>query len=122
MTGTQQKVDAFFARYAAALLARDSTAMAALYAVPALILFPGRTIAVGDRAETKAFFDSAWSQYEGVHDVDRYVSILAEAPGSVWADVEWSWQEQPRERFVYQLVEGTAGYEIAVLTPMRLED
>ena len=54
--------------------------------------------------------------------MDRYVSILAEAPGSVWADVEWSWQGQPRERFVYQLVEGTQGYEIAVLTPMRLED
>jgi len=122
MTGTQQKVDAFFARYAAALLARDSRAMAAMYAVPALILFPGQSIAVGDRAQTEAFFDSAWSQYEGVNDLDRYVSIVAEAPGSVWADVEWSWHGEPRERFMYQLVEGGEGYEIAVLTPMRLED
>ncbi len=122
MSATTERVDAFFTRYAAALLARDSKAMGKLYAVPALILFPGQRFAVTDRAQTEAFFDSAWTQYEGVDEVDRYLSIMAEAPGSLWADVEWSWHGEPRERFVYQLVEGSEGYEIAVLTPMRLED
>jgi hypothetical protein len=43
---------------------------------------------------------------------------MAEAPGSLWADVTWSYDGQPRERFCYQLVERTDGYQIAVLTPM----
>ncbi len=43
---------------------------------------------------------------------------MAEAPGSLWADVTRSYDGQPRERFCYQLVERTDGYQIAVLTPM----
>ena len=43
---TRSKVEEFFDRYAAALLARDAKAMAKMYAVPALILFPGNSIPV----------------------------------------------------------------------------
>lgn len=45
---------------------------------------------------------------------------MAEAPGSIWVDVTWSYDGQARERFCYQLVEGPDAYQIAVLTPMRL--
>jgi hypothetical protein len=44
--------------------------------------------------------------------------MAAEAPGTLWADVTWSYGGQPCERFCYQLVEGTEGWQIAVLTPM----
>ncbi len=120
--GTVQKVDEFFGRYAAALLARDAKAIGGMYAVPGLILFPRKSIAVGDRAETEAFFDSAWDQYEGVTELDWHVEVVAEGPAGVWADVTWSWGEEPRERFMYQLVEGSEGYEVAVLTPLPIED
>jgi hypothetical protein len=40
-----EKVDQFFERYASALLARDAKAIAGMYAVPSLILFPvGRSL------------------------------------------------------------------------------
>jgi len=66
------------------------------------------------------FFAASWEQYEGVETVDRQMTVMAEAPGSVWADVTWSFEGQPRERFCYQLIEGADGYQIAVLTPMEL--
>ena len=112
------KVDHFFERYAAALLARDEKAVARMYAVPSLILFPGQSIPVSDAKQTEDFFATTWSQYEGVDAVDRQIVIMGEAPGSIWADVTWSYGGQPQERFCYQLVEGTGGYQIAVLTPM----
>lgn len=111
------KVDQFFERYAAALLARDEKAVARMYAVPSLILFPGQSIPVSDAKQTEEFFATTWSQYEGVNAADRQIVIMGEAPGSIWADVTWSYGGQPRERFCYQLVEGTDGYQIAVLTP-----
>jgi ketosteroid isomerase-like protein len=40
MTDIRDQVEEFFERYAAALLARDAAAVAQLYAVPGLILFP----------------------------------------------------------------------------------
>jgi hypothetical protein len=89
-----------------------------MYAVPSLILFPGRSIPVSDASQTEEFFAASWSQYDGVDAVDKQVVVMAEAPGSIWADVTWSYDGQPRERFCYQLVEGTDGYQIAVLTPM----
>jgi hypothetical protein len=89
-----------------------------MYAVPSLILFPGKSIPVGDANQTEEFFASAWGQYEGVEASDRQIVVMAEAPGSVWVDVTWSYGGQPRERFCYQLVEGGDGYQIAVLTPM----
>ena len=98
----------FFDDYAAALLARDEHAIAAMYAVPSLILFPGQSIAVSDAAQTAQFFASAWGQY----------AVLAEAPGSVWADVTWMHGGVPRERFTYQLVGTDDAWQIAVLTPM----
>ena len=66
------------------------------------------------------FFAASWEQYEGVETVDRQMTVMAEAPGSVWADVTWSFEGQARERFCYQLIEGADGYQIAVLTPMEL--
>ena len=117
-TGTLERVERFFERYAAALLARDAKAMATMYAVPGLILFPGQPIPVSDAKQTEAFFASSWGQYEGVDAVEKRVAIMGEAPGSIWADVTWSYGGRPRERFCYQLVEGAGGHQIAVLTPM----
>jgi hypothetical protein len=120
MTDIHDTAERFFDRYAAALLARDEKAVAAMYAVPSLILFPGRSIAVRDARETEQFFASAWSQYDGIDAVDKKVVIMAEAPGSIWADVTWFHDGQPRERMCYQLVPGGAGHQIAVLTPLTL--
>jgi hypothetical protein len=118
MTNSKQTVDQFFERYATALLARDARAIAGMYAVPSLILFPGNSVPVADAKETEAFFASSWDQYTGVDSVDKRVSIMGEAPHSVWVDVTWSYDGQERERFCYQLIEGADGYQIAVLTPM----
>jgi hypothetical protein len=113
-------VDEFFDAYRAALLARDEKTVGELYAVPGLILFPGAAIAVSDSAQTEAFFASSWSQYDGVTAADHEITVMATAPGTVWADVTWTYDGEPRERFCYQLVEGQDGYRIAVPTPMEL--
>jgi uncharacterized protein DUF4440 len=113
-------MDEFFDRYAAALLARDEKAIARMYAVPALILFPGNAVPVTDQHQTEAFFAASWGQYEGVDAVDKAVTVMADAPGSVWADVTWTYGGEARERFCYQLVERPGGWQIAVLTPMEL--
>jgi L-amino acid N-acyltransferase YncA len=118
MTDAKDEADQFFERYTAALLARDAKAIAAMYAVPSLILFPGSSIAVSDANQTEAFFAASWSQYEGVDAIDKQVVIMGEAPSSIWADVTWSYGGRPQERFCYQLIEETDGYQIAVLTPM----
>jgi hypothetical protein len=118
MINTDDTPQAFFERYAAALLARDEKAVAAMYAVPSLILFPGRSIVVSEARQTEEFFASAWGQYDGVDAVEKKIVIMGEAPGSVWVDVTWFHDDRERERFCYQLVPGAGGYQIAVLTPM----
>jgi hypothetical protein len=118
MTATDEMLTRFFDRYGSALLRRDATSIAAMYAVPSLVLFPGRSIAVSDAKQTEEFFASSWDQYEGVDAVEKEVVVMDEAPASVWADVTWSYGGGPRERFCYQLVEGPGGWQIAVLTPM----
>ena len=118
MTTRADSVTAFFDRYEAALLARDAKALASLYDVPSLILFPGRSVPVSEPAETEAFFASAFAQYEGVTSVEREVAVIAEAPHSVWTDVTWTFSSRPAERFCYQLVESGEGLRIAVLTPL----
>lgn len=118
MTATQDNVDRFFENYAAALLARDAKAIAGMYAVPALILFPGTSIPVSDSRQTEEFFASAFGQYAGVDDVGRKTVIMGEAPGTVWADVTWTYGSRPPERFCYQLIDSAQGYRIAVLTLM----
>ncbi len=114
----REKVGEFFDRYAEALLARDARAIAGMYAVPSLILFPGQSIPVSDAGQTEEFFASSWSQYEGIHKLGKQTAILGEAPGSVWADVVWTYGGRPREHLCYQLIDGPVGYQIAVLTPM----
>lgn len=121
MTVAYDKADEFFERYAAALLARDAKTIAGMYAVPSLILFPGVSIPVSDARQTEEFFESSWGQYEGVDAIEKQVLIMAEAPGSIWADVTWSYGGRRRERFCYQLVERSPGHQIAVLTPLELE-
>jgi hypothetical protein len=120
MSDATGQIDEFFERYAAALLARDERAIAAMYAVPSLILFPGNAVAVSDTRQTEDFFASAWDQYAGIDTMDKQIAIMGEAPGSVWVDVTWSYGGKARERFCYQLVAGPDGYQIAVLTPMAL--
>ena len=94
--------------------------MGRLYAVPSLILFPGDPIVVSDAAQTEQFFATSWAQYGGVDAVAKHVNVMAEAPGTVWADVTWSYDGQPRECFCYQLVGSGDEQQIAVLTPMSL--
>ncbi|HSK98378.1 MAG TPA: hypothetical protein VK891_17255 [Euzebyales bacterium] len=119
MTDTHHTAQQFFDRYADALLARDEQAIAKMYAIPALILFPGAAIPVTDARQTEEFFASSWSQYDGVDALDKRVAIMAEAPGSIWVDVTWSYGGRTRERFCYQLIGGPDGYQIAVLTPLE---
>ena len=116
---TRSDTAAFFDRYQAALLDRDAAQISEMYAVPALILFPGTSVAVTDRLQTEQFFRASFGQYDGVTEVDHQLRILAETSHSVWADVTWSYQGRARERFCYQLV-GTDDPQIAVLTPLDL--
>ncbi|WP_433257929.1 hypothetical protein ACQPYK_21915 [Streptosporangium sp. CA-135522] len=118
MTDTSDTAHEFFERYAAALLARDEKAIAGMYAVPSLIVLPGKSIAVGDAGQTEEFFAASWGQYDGIDAVDGQIVVMGEAPGSLWVDVTWSYDGKARERFCYQLVAGPDGYQIAVLTPM----
>jgi hypothetical protein len=118
MTTPKEKTDEFFEQYASALLARDEKVIAQMYAVPSLILFPGNSIVVDDAKQTEEFFATSWGQYESVSEVQKQVVIMGEAPHCVWADVTWSYEGEPHERFCYQLVEKDGRYQIAVLTPM----
>lgn len=73
----------FFDRYQEALLARDEQAIAQMYAVPSLILFPGQAIPVTDAEQTEAFFASNWEQYEGLDSVEREITVMGEGPVGV---------------------------------------
>lgn len=119
-TGTGHHVaTAFVGTYRRALLTRDVEAIAAHYACPALIAFPGATVAVTDPGQTVAFFTSAVAQYDGVTVAAARVEVMGEGPGSLWLDVTWSYDGQaPPERFCYQLLETTGGWRIGVLTPL----
>ena len=110
----------FFDRYGRALLDRDAAAVAELYAVPALILFPGQSVPVTSRAQTEQFFGSSWSQYERVTGTTADVRVAAATGHSIWADVTWRHEggDGGTERMVYQLVRDDDGWRIAVLTPM----
>lgn len=110
----------FFHRYQAALLERDAARTATMYAVPGLILFPGSSVAVTDPAQTEQFFTAAFGQYEGVTSVDHELTTIAQTGHSVWADVTWSYDGRPQERFCCQLINAAAGPQIAVLTPLDL--
>jgi ketosteroid isomerase-like protein len=120
MTETKAAVEEFFERYQSALLARDAAAVAQMYAVPGLILFPGNAIPVIDRSQTEAFFATTWQQYEGIEIVAKNLVVIAEAPGSVWVDLTWTYGGGGGgERFCYQLFLTGDGYQIAVLTPLE---
>ncbi len=118
MSDVDDEVRQFFDRYASALLARDAAAIAGMYAVPSLIVFPGAVIPVSDAQQTEQFFASSWGQYDGVDEAEPDVRLMGRGPGAVWADVTWSYGGQPRERFCYQLLEGPDGWRIVVLTPL----
>jgi hypothetical protein len=54
-----------------------------------------------------------------VEEANPQITIMGQAPASVWADVSWSYGGRIQERFCYQLTPGgTDGYQIAVLTSM----
>jgi ketosteroid isomerase-like protein len=118
MADATPEVRAFFDRYRAALLGRDAKAISGMYAVPALILFPGQSLPVTAASQTERFFDDSWGQYEGVDVADYSLGILEQSDHSVWAEVTWTYNGEPRERFCYQLIASPAGYQIAVLTPL----
>jgi hypothetical protein len=111
-------VHEFFDQYTRALLARDEKTVADLYAVPSLILFPGRSIAVSDNTQTEEFFASAWGQYDGITDTAADITVVAETTHSIWADVTWRHDSGATERLLYQLVDTGQGWKIAVLTPL----
>lgn len=109
----------FFDTYTRALLDRDAKAIAGLYAVPALIEFPGQAIAVSDASQTEEFFAGAFGQYDGVTATDATVDVVAAADHSIWADVRWNHHGgAPDERNMYQLVRTGEDWRIAVLTPL----
>lgn len=114
----EPEIQQFFARYSQALLDRDAETIAGMYAVPALIAFPGQSIAVSDSAQTRDFFAGNWAGYEGITEAEPQVTIVAQTGHSVWADVTWSYDGQPRERYIYQLLDGAVGWQIGVLTPL----
>ncbi|WP_166997387.1 nuclear transport factor 2 family protein [Paramicrobacterium fandaimingii] len=116
-TETTQK---FFDAYAQALLDRDAAAIAQLYAVPALILFPGQSVAVSSVEQTEQFFNSSFEQYHGISEASSDITVVAEAEHSIWADVTWTYGGGPAERFIYQLVNADGVWKIAVLTPISL--
>lgn len=108
----------FFDTYTRALLDRDAAAIADLYAVPALILFPEQAIAVSDSRQTEEFFTAAFGQYEGVSEARADVDVVAETGHSRWADVTWFHDGTRAERLIYQLVRSAGDWKIAVLTPL----
>ncbi len=112
-------VKEFFGAYVAALLARDEKAIARLFNVPALIVFPGIVIPVADHAATERFFADSWAQYDGVTQVEPSIRVMARTAVAVWADVTWSYGGGPQERLCYQLAGGEAPYRIVVLTPLE---
>lgn len=110
----------FFHAYAQSLLDRDAAAIAQLYAVPALILFPGQSIPVTSVEQTEEFFESSFEQYHGIAEANFDITIAAEADHSIWADVTWTYGGAPAERFIYQLVLAGDAWKIAVLTPLSV--
>ncbi|MTD17524.1 hypothetical protein GIS00_26710 [Nakamurella sp. YIM 132087] len=120
-TPTREQTEEFFDRYARALLARDEQAIAGMYGVPALILGEGIAIPVTDEQQTADFFASSWPQYAGVDDATRRLAIMGSGPGTVWADVTWTYSGGPRERFCYQLAASDGVLRIVVLTPLELD-
>ncbi|MGO1532309.1 hypothetical protein ACT3TB_16865 [Micrococcaceae sp. AOP34-BR2-30] len=124
MNTIDNEIDAqeFFDTYATAMLARDAKAIANLYAVPALIEFPGQAVAVSDSAQTEQFFESSFAQYETLTDVRASVRTIAHTSHSSWVEVIWAYDGTPAERYIYQLIQMTEGWKIAVLTPLIEED
>jgi hypothetical protein len=114
-----QTAEAFFKTYRRALLDRDAAAIANLYAVPALIEFPGQAIPVADTGQTEDFFASAFDQYADVTTTDFSLTVVAATAHSIWADVAWDHHGgAPDERNMYQLIGVGDGWKIAVLTPL----
>lgn len=115
-------IDDFFTAYKNALLTRDAEAVAELYAVPGLIVFPGNSVVVSEAQQTAEFFAGAWGQYDGIDEIEAATTIIATAPASTWVDVTWTYGGAARERFCYQLVPNANGFQIAVLTPMAIDE
>ena len=114
-------VRTFFDSCTKALLDRDAAGVAAHYAVPCLIEFPDRAIAVSDAGRTEEFFASAFGQYANVTRADANVTVVAETGHSIWADVRWDHHGgAPDERNMYQLVRAGEDWRIAVLTPLDM--
>ena len=73
----------FFDTYSHALVARDADAVSSLFATPALILFPGPSIAVQEPSQTADFFLQAWEQYDGIKHTTTDIKVLAQTQYSV---------------------------------------
>lgn len=120
-TSTQSTAQDFFDTYARAVVARDAEAVADLYCVPSLVLFPAQPLPVSDRKQVRTFFADAAARHGEIEHASPTVEVLASAPDhSIWADVTWSYDGTEQERFVYQLVRDHGSWLVAVLTPMPL--
>lgn len=120
-TSPQSTAQDFFETYASAVVARDAEAVADLYCVPSLVLFPAQPLPVADRQQVRTFFADAAAQRGEIEEASPAVEVIASAPDhSIWADVTWSYDGTERERFVYQLVRDHGSWLVAVLTPMPL--
>ncbi|HUP17318.1 MAG TPA: hypothetical protein VM848_14860 [Acidimicrobiia bacterium] len=120
MTQTTDKANQFFECYAAALLARDKAAMAGMYAIPSLILFPGNFDS-GDRCPPNR---GVLRRLPGAVRRSRFSrpagSDHGRGSGDCMGRRHLVLSGPTPERFCYQLIEGADGYQIAVLTPMEL--
>lgn len=119
MTEASMIAHDFFDDYRDALLSHDAGRIAGFYACPALVAFPGNTIAVTDPQQTRDFFAGAAQQYADVHDAAFNCTVKLSTADSVWAEVTWDYVGQaPKEQFCYQLIKVRDEWLIGVLTPL----
>ena len=117
----QEAVDAFFERYARALLDHDAKTLAGLYAVPSLSYLPG-TVHSGQRGPADGgVFRVRVGPVRGNHPTRETARHSGRGTGKRLGRRHLVLRRPTPERFCYQLVHGPAGYQIAVLTLMAAD-
>lgn len=108
----------FLRDYTQALLSRDARALAAHYAVPALIEAPSGRLTLSDSVQAEQFFAAALGPYEQVTAAEAVMTLVAGTDHSIWIEATWTYDQAPSERDMYQLVAVDGSWKIAVLTPL----
>lgn len=83
-------LQAFFDRYGQALAARDVSAIADAWAIPAFVIGPEDGVPVAGRVEVETFFTQSLAQYDGIAGARPNLSEPVELmPGVFACDVAW---------------------------------